>query len=104
MDRVLRPLAAYAAAYIDDVVFYSGMWEQHMRQVVAVLQSLRQAGQGHHDTQLGGAGDRTSNLEVTSQPALPPELMPPHGICDVWPAGGSRGGLGAHRISWGDWT
>ena len=25
------------------------------------------------DTQLGGAGDRTSNLPVTSQPALPPE-------------------------------
>ena len=24
------------------------------------------------------------------------------GTCDVWPAGGSRGGLGAHRIGWGD--
>ena len=32
--------------------------------------------QGHYDTPLGGAGDR-SNLAVTSQPALPPELMPP---------------------------
>ena len=44
MDRVLRPHAAYAAAYIDDIVIYSGTWEQHMRQVAAVLQSLRQAG------------------------------------------------------------
>ena len=26
------------------------------------------------DTQLGGAGDRTSNLAVTSKPARPPEL------------------------------
>ena len=33
--------------------------------------------QGRLDTQLGGAGDRTSNLPVTSQPALPPELLPP---------------------------
>ena len=31
MDRVLRPHAAYAAAYIDDIVIYSGTWEQHMR-------------------------------------------------------------------------
>ena len=29
--------------------------------------------QGHHDTQLGRAVDRTSNLLVTSQPSLPPE-------------------------------
>ena len=29
----------------------------------------------HLDTQLGGAGDRTSNLPVTSPPALPPELL-----------------------------
>ena len=29
--------------------------------------------QGHLDTKLGGAGDQTSNLPVTSQPALPPE-------------------------------
>ena len=31
---------------------------------------------GHLDTPQGGAGDRTSNLAVTSQPALPPELLP----------------------------
>ena len=30
---------------------------------------------GHLDTQLEGAGDWTSNLPVTSQPALPPELL-----------------------------
>ena len=36
---------------------------------------LRCLAQGHLDT-LGGAGDRTSNLPVTSQPAPPPE---PHG-------------------------
>ena len=37
---------------------------------------VRRLAQGHHETRLGGAGDRTSNLVVTSQPALPPELMP----------------------------
>ena len=34
---------------------------------------VRRLTQGHRNTQLGGAGDRTSNLPVTSQPALPPE-------------------------------
>ena len=36
---------------------------------------MRRLAQGHHNAQLGGAGDRTSNLAVTSGPALPPELM-----------------------------
>jgi hypothetical protein len=34
---------------------------------------VRCLAQGHLDTQLGGAGDQTSNLLVTSQPALPPD-------------------------------
>ena len=34
---------------------------------------VRRLAQGHLDTQLGGSGDRTSNLPVTVQPALPPE-------------------------------
>ena len=37
---------------------------------------VRRLAQGHHDTQLEGAGDRTSNLAVTNQPAITPELMP----------------------------
>nr|XP_010769589.1 PREDICTED: uncharacterized protein LOC104945589 [Notothenia coriiceps] len=44
MDRVLRPHSAYAAAYLDDVIIHSETWEQHMQQVGAVLESLRQAG------------------------------------------------------------
>ena len=40
---------------------------------------MRRLAQGHLDTQLGGAGDRpSSNHPVTSQPALPPELLSPH--------------------------
>ena len=38
---------------------------------------VRRLAQEHHDTQPGGAGDRTSNPAVTSQSALPPELMFP---------------------------
>ena len=34
---------------------------------------MRRLAQGHLDAQLEGAGDRTSNLPVTSQPALAPE-------------------------------
>ena len=39
---------------------------------------VRGLAQGHLDTQLAGAGDRTSNLAVTNRTALPPELLPPH--------------------------
>ena len=34
---------------------------------------VRSLAQGHLDTVLGGAGDRTSNLRVTSKPAQPPQ-------------------------------
>ena len=44
MDRVLRPHAAYAAAYLDDVIIHSNTWAEHVRQVAVVLESLRQAG------------------------------------------------------------
>ena len=33
--------------------------------------------QSHLDTRLGGAGDRTGNLQVTDSRALPPELRRP---------------------------
>ena len=36
--------------------------------------AVRCLAQGHLDTELGGAGDRTSNLLVARPPALPPEL------------------------------
>jgi hypothetical protein len=38
---------------------------------------MRCLAQEHLDTHLGGAGDLTSNLAVTSQPALPHEQLPP---------------------------
>ena len=39
---------------------------------------VRFLAQGHHDAQLGGAGDRTSNLPVTSDlSTLPPKLLLP---------------------------
>ena len=40
--------------------------------------------QGHLDTWLAGAGDRTCNLLVTSHPALPPEPhMPPQKLVNI---------------------
>ena len=41
---------------------------------------MRCLAHGHLDTLLRGAGDRTSNLPVTSQAALPPELLAPQMI------------------------
>ena len=40
--------------------------------------TVRCLAQGQLDIQLGGAGDRTSNLPVTSRPALPPEPHAAH--------------------------
>ena len=45
--------------------------------------------QGHFDMQLGGAGIQTSDLPITKQPPLPPELQPPQyssGISSAMPA------------------
>lgn len=44
MDRILRPHAAYAAVYLDDIIIYSNDWQRHMEHVRAVLRVLRMAG------------------------------------------------------------
>ncbi len=44
MDRILRPNAAYAAAYLDDIIIYSNDWQRHMEHLRAVLRALRGAG------------------------------------------------------------
>ena len=36
---------------------------------------MRRLAQGHNDSQLGGAGDRTRNYAVSRQPAVPLELV-----------------------------
>lgn len=40
MDRVLVNHQGYAAAYIDDVIIYSPSWEQHLRDLEAMLTTL----------------------------------------------------------------
>ena len=44
MDRVINGLAAFAAAYLDDLVIYSSTWEEHLTQLRVVLDRLRSAG------------------------------------------------------------
>ena len=44
MDKVLRPHRAYASAYIDDIVLFSGSWGSHLTHLEAVLGALRDAG------------------------------------------------------------
>ncbi|MGL5294059.1 MAG: reverse transcriptase domain-containing protein [Aeromonas sp.] len=43
-DRILRPHAANAAAYLDDIIIYSNDWQWHMQHLNAVLSSTRGAG------------------------------------------------------------
>ena len=41
---MLRPHAAFSAAYLDNVIIHSDSWAQHLRHVAAVLEALRHAG------------------------------------------------------------
>ena len=40
MDRMLRGMESFAAAYLDDVVIFSETWEEHLRHVEEVLKCL----------------------------------------------------------------
>ncbi|CAM4607152.1 unnamed protein product [Caretta caretta] len=44
MDKLLRPHASYAAAYLDDVVIHIPDWKTHLEKVGAVLDTFRRAG------------------------------------------------------------
>ncbi|KAL6458124.1 hypothetical protein MHYP_G00333540 [Metynnis hypsauchen] len=44
MDRVLRGMEDFTAAYIDDVVIYSKSWTAHVDHVRQVLERLKEAG------------------------------------------------------------
>ena len=44
MDRVIRGMSEYTAAYLDDLVVYSGTWKDHLEHVRQVLVRLRESG------------------------------------------------------------
>lgn len=43
-ERVLRPHAAYADTYLDNVINHSDTWAEHVQRVAVVLESLRRTG------------------------------------------------------------
>ena len=43
MDEVLRGLGTHTADYIDDIIIYSGSWEEHLEHIREVLLRLREA-------------------------------------------------------------
>jgi hypothetical protein len=44
MDRVLRGLDEFAAAYLDDVVVFSSTWKEHLDHLRQVMERLQDAG------------------------------------------------------------
>lgn len=44
MDRVLTGCEQYAATYLDDVVIYSGSWQEHLCHLADILKRLEEAG------------------------------------------------------------
>ena len=44
INQVLRDCQSFAGAYIDDIVVYSGSWEEHLGHLKRDLQCLESAG------------------------------------------------------------
>lgn len=44
MDKLLRGLEEFSAAYIDDLIIFSSNWEEHLQQIRTVFGRLRAAG------------------------------------------------------------
>ena len=44
MDRLVASMAAFCAAYLDDLVIFSNSWEEHLSHIDHVLTALRGAG------------------------------------------------------------
>ena len=44
MDRILQGLHGFAVAYLDDILFHSSMWEEHLEHLIIVFDKLREAG------------------------------------------------------------
>ena len=44
MDSVLEGMNEFCAAYVDDILIYSGCWKEHLRHVDLVMKKLDEAG------------------------------------------------------------
>ena len=44
MDIVLDGLQHMCSAYVDDIIMYSGSWEEHLKDIDTVLGMLKKAG------------------------------------------------------------
>lgn len=42
MDKVLQLMASFGLTYIDDIIFFRQMWEDHLAHLQAVLSQLRE--------------------------------------------------------------
>ena len=43
MDLITKDTRDFAAAYLDDLIIYSGTWENHLQHLTIILQQLRKA-------------------------------------------------------------
>ncbi|KYO27729.1 hypothetical protein Y1Q_0005283 [Alligator mississippiensis] len=62
MDNLLAPHAAYAVAYIDDIIIFSASWQQHLQDLRPVLGELRAAGLTANPKKCKLAGKETAYL------------------------------------------
>ena len=44
MEKILKGHESYSAVNPDDIIIYSGNWEEYIKHVAAALQSLQEAG------------------------------------------------------------
>ncbi|RXN24948.1 hypothetical protein ROHU_005997 [Labeo rohita] len=62
MDQVLAGCEQYAAAYLDDVVIYSGTWQEHLRHLDDILKRLQEAGLTINTTKCSWAQEEVKYL------------------------------------------
>lgn len=68
MNNDLSPHCQYAAAYLDDIIYYS-MWEGHLQHMKAVLGSLQKAA-NHMPRQKGKCGTSRTWPDITTDLSL----------------------------------
>ena len=85
MDRLIQGMGTFSAAYLDDLVVYSGSWEEHLQHLHQVLSRLREAGLTAKPSKCQLAMDQCVYLgHVVGKGTVQPEMTKVEAV-QCWP-------------------